>query len=263
MSKLTKAQSKAHRQAEELLKKDTLTHEEIEFIFSHWHEGQAIDQTFAGAFFTPPEMAQDFRIEVDGERILDLCAGIGVLSYYAYHFGWYRHDMPKREIVCIERCPRFVEIGKKILPQATWICADVFDFDYSDLGHFDSVISNPPFSNVKTYSKPPRYTGSKFEYKLIDLAADLGDYGAFIIPQQSAPFDYSNRQHHSHTPSREHSRFFEQTKIRLAAGCGIDTAYFNDNWKQKVPQTEIACCDFTESREARKPAQSSLFEMVA
>jgi len=116
---------------------------------------------------------------------------------------------------------------------------------------------------VKTYSKPPRYTGSKFEYKLIDLAADLGDYGAFIIPQQSAPFDYSNRQHHSHTPSREHSRFFEQTKIRLAAGCGIDTAYFNDNWKQKVPQTEIACCDFTESREARKPAQSSLFEMVA
>ena len=78
-----------HHQAEELLLKDNLTHEDVEFIFKHWHEGQAVDQTYAGAFFTPPEMAQEFRIEVDGERILDHCAGIGVLSYYAYHFGWY------------------------------------------------------------------------------------------------------------------------------------------------------------------------------
>ena len=200
MAKLTKKQSSRHREACALLANDKLSHDDVEFIFNHWHEGTAIDQTFAGAFFTPPEMACDFRIEVHGDRILDLCAGIGVLSYYLFHFGYGRHGQPDREITCIERSPAFVEIGKKLLPQANWICADVFDLDLAALGHFDTVIANPPFgSNSRAGNKAPRYSGSSFEYHIIDLASDLADYGTFIIPQMSAPFKYSAARYFDHT----------------------------------------------------------------
>lgn len=263
MAKLTKQQSKLHLKAEKLLLKDTLTEDEIEFVFENWHEGSSIDQTYSGAFFTPQRLALDFRIDVSGDRILDLCAGIGVLSYYLYHWGWERYDNKKREIVCIERCPRFVEIGKKLLPEATWICADVFDFDFSTLGYFDTVVSNPPFSRVKTSSNPPRYTGSIFEYKLLDLASDLADYGTFIIPQNSAPFDYSGMHYFRQNITQAHQKFFEQTKIRLDAGCGIDTSIFNDEWKQNVPPVEIVCAEFMDAREDRKPAQLGLFEEAA
>src|SRR5579864_2275263 len=77
-----------------------------------------------GAFFTPMELANDFKIEVHGRKILDLCAGIGILSFCCRHF---RHHEQMPDITSIEINPEYVRIGRKLLPEATWICADVFD----------------------------------------------------------------------------------------------------------------------------------------
>lgn len=54
MAKLTKAQRKAHAEAEAILSKDRLTEDEREFVFNNWHEGAECNNAAAGAFFTPP-----------------------------------------------------------------------------------------------------------------------------------------------------------------------------------------------------------------
>lgn len=91
MTKLSKAQLRAHNRAAELLKKDRLTLDDQWFIFENWHEGSVNDITAAGAFFTPLEMACDVAFDVPGQRILDLCAGIGVLAFAVAHrraYNW-------------------------------------------------------------------------------------------------------------------------------------------------------------------------------
>lgn len=189
MAKLTKAQRKAHSEAVALLSKDRLTDDEKDFVFMNWHEGADHNTGLAGAFFTPWSLAADFSLDVGGPRIIDLCAGIGVLASCAMNRR--RYDYPLTEIVCVERNPRYVEVGRKLLHEARWICADVFDWRELNLGHFDYAIGNPPFGKVARSGNGPRYRGAEFEYHVIDIAAELADYGTFIVPQQSASFRYS------------------------------------------------------------------------
>jgi hypothetical protein len=81
MAKLTKAQRKAHAEAEAILTKDKITNDERDFVFHNWHEGATHENGGAGAFFTPFDLACDFALDGAGRRVIDLCAGIGVLSY--------------------------------------------------------------------------------------------------------------------------------------------------------------------------------------
>ena len=94
MAKLTKARSKVHRQAEELLAKDVLTLDEKVFVYENWNEAALHDNTRSGAFFTPVDLANDFKLEVPGPRILDICAGIGILSFCKLHFHHHGPDRP-------------------------------------------------------------------------------------------------------------------------------------------------------------------------
>ncbi len=63
MAKLSKAQRKAHAEAEAILTKDRLTEDEKDFVFQNWHEGANFETGAAGAFFTPWDMAADFQID--------------------------------------------------------------------------------------------------------------------------------------------------------------------------------------------------------
>jgi hypothetical protein len=258
MAKLTKAQSTAHLQAEELLRKDILTLDEKIFVYENWNEAASHDNTRAGAFFTPLGLANDFKLEVPGPKIIDLCAGIGVLSFCKLHF---QHHEPegKPSITCIDINPDYVRVGRKLLPEAQWICGDIFDI-WQDLPRdFTTAIANPPFGNIRHAGRAPRYGGSEFEYKIIDIAGHLAAHGAFILPQSSAPFRYSGAAYYLRSEHAKYVRFSEQTGIHLDAGCGIDTTFHREGWKHAAPVTEIVCCEFT----APVKAQGELFEFAA
>jgi hypothetical protein len=255
MSKLSKKQMKAHNEALEILQKDVLTFDDKWDVLDKYHEGANHMQGMAGAFFTPTLLARDFAIDAcGGRRVLDLCAGIGGLAFHVHHRATHWHDPenPAPEFVCIEQCAEHVEIGRKILPEATWIHASVEELPRLGLGHFDAVISNPPFGSVSRDWKGPRYTGREFEYHLIDLAADHADHGAFIIPQQSAGFRYSGVQQYDSTGSAKSRAFEKKTGIALEIGCGVDTTYHAAGWHGVSPLVEIVTTDFQQARETRE-----------
>ncbi|MGE4409617.1 MAG: hypothetical protein AB7D33_03490 [Sphingobium sp.] len=240
MAKLTKAQRKAHAEAEAILTKDRLNEDERLFVLENWHEGANHINGAAGAFFTPWGLARDFALEIGSGRIIDLCAGIGALSFFAQHQA--------AEIVCVEINPRYAEIGRKVVPEARWINADVFDWRSLDLGHFAYAMSNPPFGRVKRSGNAPRYKGADFEFHVIDIAAELADCGAFIVPQQSASFRYSGARYFDRVKHGKGVDFEAATGFCMDAGVGVDTTFYQDEWKDGAPRCEIVTVDFAEAR---------------
>lgn len=277
MAKLTKAQAKAHAAAVALLAKDMLTEDDKDFVLKNWNESANHVNGAAGAFFTPYDMAFDFAYDVGGARVIDLCAGIGMLSYAVYcRSKWGERTA---NITCVERNADYIAVGKKILPEATWIHADVLDVLDMDLGHFDYAISNPPFGNIKRERNSPRYSGRDFEFHVIDIAAHLAGYGTFIVPQMSAGFNYSGQRPDGFGRHKDGKavKFQDLTGLHFDAGCGVDTAFYRDAWKGVSPLCEIVTVDFTESTKpivasqqaandnqpANIPAQDDLFSRSA
>jgi predicted RNA methylase len=249
MAKLTKEQAKKHAEACKLLQKNHLSLDEKHFVLENWREDASHINSVFGAFFTPPALARDLSIEVSGRRVVDLCAGIGSLAFAA----WHRHDHDRaslNHITCVEINPDYVAVGKKILPEATWIVADVFDLP-EHIGQFDCAISNPPFGMTKASGKSPRFTGNIFEYRVIDIASDLAAYGVFLIPQASAPFELSGKQNYHLNEHAKYQKFSRQTCISLGANCGLDTSVHRNDWTMVPPPIEIVTADFREARDAR------------
>lgn len=241
MAKMTKEQAKQHRKAEELvaLKRD-LTEEEREFVLDHWQE----DSTgkLDGAFFTPADLAREIHWEVYGDRVIDLCAGIGRLAWGCRDLCRRANGEPERTFVCVERNPAYVRVGRKVLPEAHWICGDVFDLP-PGLGRFDTAISNPPFM-LRRSGNGPRYQGGRFEYHVIDVAGTLADRGVFIIPQTSAPMEISYGKGHVRRNNPGLEQFTRQTGIKLRPmRPWIDTSAY-DGWRGAAPRVELVAATF-------------------
>ncbi|UES42135.1 methyltransferase [Roseibium aggregatum] len=262
MAKLAKPQRKAHAEAEAILTKDRLTEDEKDFVFQNWHEGANHINGAAGAFFTPWGLAADFSIDAGGagRRVIDLCAGIGILSYFLHHRAKWDRNCP--DLTCVEFNPGYVEVGRKLLPEARWICADVFDWrDWQrELGgeRFDVAVSNPPFGNVKRSGNGPRYLGCQFEFHVIDIAAELADYGAFIVPQTSAAFRYSGAQRFRRVETGPAADYQKLTGFRMHEGAGVDTSMYRDDWKDTSIICEIACYEFAQDRARHGRVQERL-----
>ena len=257
MARLSKAQAKLHAQACEILQKDVLSSEEKWFVLENWQESATHINTVAGAFFTPVGLARDMSIEVPAGRVIDLCAGIGTLSYMVRM--QHEHNGPV-DLTCVELNPDYIEVGRKILPEANWICADVYNLP-EDIGHFDCAIGNPPFGATPRQGRAPRCPGRNFESHLIDIASDIADYGVFIIPQETAPFSYSGQRNYQSTPSERNTEFEAKTGIVLEPNCGIDTSYYADDWHGVSPRVEIVTADFEEAR-LRRAAEPEVREFV-
>lgn len=161
MSKLTKAQARGHRQAQQILAQDRLSMDDKVFVLDNWREDAEHINGAAGAFFTPWGLALDMALHVVGSRVIDLCAGIGTLTL-AY---WQRCEMDRLEgleldLVCVESNPDYVAVGRKMVPQATWICADALSLP--DLGRFDTAISRSRIGSLAERSPvgdPPEESG--------------------------------------------------------------------------------------------------------
>lgn len=257
MAKLTKAQFKLHNQAEELLEKDTLTWNDKLFVYENWNESATSINSQAGAFFTPLGLAADFSLEIiDKSNVIDLCAGIGMLSFYAHHYK-------KCDVTCIELNPEYVRVGRKLLPEAKWINASIFD--YKNFGHFDQVISNPPFGKIKTgldadVLKDFKYRGKEFEFLTIEVGEKIADYGTFLIPQGSTPFKYSNDtmkvgfcdlrmeskgyNPYGQEPMQKVKKFLKETGYDPIFNVGIDTGYYKKEWKGVSPTCEVVNFDW-------------------
>lgn len=271
MAKLTKAQANAHANAQAILNQEALSDQDRAFVLEHWQESATNINSAAGAFFTPWPLALDFALEAgftsaNGHvRILDLCAGIGTLSLAVQGrlSAWAGSGLTF-ELVCVELNPEYIAVGRKMIPAATWVEASIFDLP--DLGEvFDLAISNPPFGKInRGGGNAPRYTGSEFEYHVIDIAAHHAKAGAFILPQQSAPFVYSGADHYRVETSRKYDAFSKQTGITLEAGCGVDTSVYRDAWHGVNVLCEIVTADFdaTAKRRERAAGTDALFELV-
>jgi methylase of polypeptide subunit release factors len=270
MSKLTKAQAKAHQQACDLLHKDVLSEDEKLFVLNNWQESAKHINTIAGAFFTPIGLARDLSIEVNGDSVIDLCAGIGALAFFCS--GPHKAS----NVVCVEANPDYAAVGMKIVPEAHWIVGSVFEL--SNIGHFDFAIGNPPFgATPRSGAVAPRYTGKEFELHVIDVARDIADFGAFIVPQMTAGFKYSGCPAGGWPEMRKdgigsgfadcktdiHAKLLDQTGIILEPSCGLDTSAYDREWHGVSIRTEIVTVDFIGARERTKPAQTDLFQEAA
>lgn len=246
MGRLSKRQYKKHEEALALLEQDTLSWDDKLFVLENYQEGAAHNQSVAGAFFTPTELAEAVIIETDGyfRSSVDLCAGIGMLAFHVYHSRAGHDD--KISMTCLELNPEYAAIGKKLLPEATWVVGDVFDYvaEAEKSGQrFDLAISNPPYgqSGLKDGSK-----GMRFEYAVIEAASRIAAHGIFIIPQSSTPFRYSGQNKFEYVNDNEdYEKFRAQTGIAISMNCGIDTSFADKLWHGTRQRVEIALTDFT------------------
>ncbi|WP_280312170.1 hypothetical protein [Nocardia abscessus] len=165
MGRLTRAEATAHREALGLagLRRD-LDEEEKRFVLTHFQESASATHPLGGAFFTPEDLADCMSLDVVGNRVIDLCAGIGALAFACRNLREQSNGLPARELVCVESNPEFVAVGMKLVPEATWVCADVFDIGRQRWRLFDTAIANPPFGNHTRTGNAPGYRGPRFEY---------------------------------------------------------------------------------------------------
>ncbi|KEA51849.1 methyltransferase [Mangrovibacter sp. MFB070] len=241
MGKLTKKETKLHQQVMDLVHSDRqLTFEEKEFILNNY-AGDAVGAT--GAFFTPEWLGWDFTIDsYCTGRCLELCAGIGRLS-----FCQYTRCKPEH-IRCVELNPEYVQIGKRVLPEAEWITGDALT--YTSEQRYDIVYGNPPFGKINTSEAVTgSYSGSEFEYKVITKGAEFADYGVWIVPQGSAGFVYSGVRCYERRESPKYKKFVKDTGWTFEAGCGVDTSIYKDEWHGTSVICEVVTVEYSHDNE--------------
>lgn len=246
MAKLSKQKAKLHNEVMDLVETDReLTLEEKFFVLENYVPMATHDVGNMGAFFTPFEIAQAFAMNVDPQdldRVLDLCAGIGALSFNIKQFqahrdtkpGWFSNGV--KEMICLELDDEFIKVGKKVLPEANWIKGSVFDKDIiSDIGNVSFVISNPPFGAARSEKvKWLEYSGREFHLKVIEVASKIDPMGSFIVPVGFGDYDIKEKK-----PIDAWKTFYHQTGIKLSTSFSFDDEDFRKSWDGANPPTEI------------------------
>ena len=250
MARITKAERKIMTQIDDLIygTDRPLTFDEKYFVLENFNPAFYTDNSYLGAFFTPIEFVRDFYVTEIGNtrKVIDLCAGIGGLTFFSAN-NCIREERAK-QITCVEYNSRHVEIGKRILPEADWICGDALT--YNDDYRYDLVVSNPPFGKIKTGDNENSgllYTGSEFEFKIIECGAKFADQGAFIAIASSFPWRYDKRGCYEPLDSvSKYNKFHNDTGIILHCSGNIDCSIYDNEWIGTKVSTDVCFVDYTE-----------------
>ena len=262
MAKMSAAQDKNHHEAMELVNLERpLTMTEKEFVLANYKPHAEHNVRKLQAYFTPLELGIAATIEMPSPaektsgkiKILDLCAGIGMLSFSYLHYSGLAVNADNTELVCVEMTEELARVGKRILPEATWIVADMFNLGNKNSDNyynveidddFDCFISNPPFSRFG----PSHLVGRKGCYITAQIGLQFCEYGVMIVPKCNCPFEYSGRDNHKIVDNREYTTFSDKAKIEFKPSC-VDTAsVLDDNdepvkWDDVNVDTEIVIVD--------------------
>lgn len=250
MGKITKEQSKLHDQANDLIHSDKpLSFEEKEFVLENWTPLAENNVGKGAIFFTPMALARDL-VEMgwpntgETRRVVDLCAGTGRITWHMVnHAGW---DRTIKEIVAVEITKEFRDIGKRLMPEVTWVGGNVLDRKlWEELGRFDAAFSNPPFG------KPSTRTGQTgwlrcgkvpIHLMVAEIALRVADMGGiFLLPQVDCPFRHINgRYEETLSPSTNYKKFVERIPAVDFGYCSIDaTSPAWGNWDGAKPTVEM------------------------
>jgi len=257
--KISKVHAAAHQKALDLVYSDRhLNYEDRLFVLENYHEGATHMNALAGAFFTPLALARDLAINVSGgstRKVVDLCAGTGRLGFA---IDWEGRDT---DLTCIEWNEEYVAVGRRVLPHARWIQADVLSVEPETIGRCDFAVSNPPFGRIACATQwQGRYRGADMEYRVIEAASALATWGAFILPQGSCPFHYSGQPRYHTVANPKYDKFRAQTGIELDVGVAVDTSAYRNEWRGASPLCEIVVCDFPEFMPAPGMARTKATE---
>lgn len=234
MPRATKPEWDAHNRAEEMIfgSDRKLSLAEIEFILENWmpYIGSRVD--VSGAFFTPLSLARCVALNTgDRGRFVDICAGIGALSFPLIYNTWGYRQSSITEVVAVELDYRFVEIGRRILPEVTWVHGDVFDAElWERLGCFNHAVSNPPFGRNKANTGKGDWLSFRGanDFMVLEVAMRVADTVTMIVPQSNMPLHYQRSYG---------SRAYE--RVGLA-----DEPETVRRWYDLFPDTHISCSNF-------------------
>ena len=258
MGKISKEMMKRHSKAMEIIEQDVLSFDDKIYVLENYHEGATQMNNLISAHFTPMELARSVQMSARSKHFVDLCSGIGILSWCMMRIHYFEDN---KDVVgiCIENCTEYYRIGKKLLPELHWINGSIFDQAIIDEvkelmeGKDFSIISNPPYGKqVKTDTKKLlKYKGSDFEYKAIELGDMLGAHdGVFLIPQSSCNFKLSGVSGNEfNIPCSKYDKFYEETKLEMRPNMGFDTECIDAGWKDVSITTEIAIFEYQEMRD--------------
>jgi predicted RNA methylase len=239
MGKITRAASKLHDEAMAILNLSrSLSEEEQEKVFRQYNPMAEHNVGKGAIFFTPFDLAREFSLAAECTgTVIDLGAGIGAL---AKQMVWRnRWSNIHRRLVCVEISPVFVEIGKKLVPEAEWYCGDIFDVDFmQSLGEFDLAISNPPYGHIPS-EKTRLVTKGPAQWRAIEVALRLAWGGAvFIIPEQD--LDYSIREQKYRENSNREKYLDKNFPGVYVMPSSFDAGVYQDQWTGAAPNVQIA-----------------------
>lgn len=249
--KLTKAEIKIQKQVFELLKKDNLTNEEIDWIYENINAGYISDVTTHSFYQTPLNLSYDAVLMWPTHGVLiDMAAGFGILTHCAKIRDGYNKDI--KHYVCIERNPVYIEIGKKLCPYADWIEGDIFNKNVWDsikqkYGRIDCIMSNPPFGKVSKSDADKswlKYKGSDLEIAAIEVAlvnCDKQYNCSFILPVGSLTFRKNMAGGYmEHVQCRKIDKLKKEMGVEFyMSWCSIDTDVYEGFKNTKI---RVECC---------------------
>jgi predicted RNA methylase len=267
--KLSKKDKKKNDEVLKLLELSALTHDQKCKIYEDLNEGIFGDITSHSAYFTGLDLALDFALmaPTDG-LVLDMCAGFGVLSFAALTRDYYEGNIKK--IICLERNPKYIEVGKKLVQsvykrswdvdkekqelqtEVIWIQGDMFDKKLWDKiekehGKIDCLLSNPPFGKVtKTDCDRSwlKYKGSDLDIAALEIGYHKAEYASFILPQGSCTFRGSGRHAlggFEHVENKKVAKLKKEAEIDFyMSWLSIDTSVYEQNFKNTTIPVE--CC---------------------